>query len=168
MATAERTHVSRMSWRGVQGGTWSAPEPKQHLTLSAAVNAVPEPLTRSCPLFTNTACRLHQLCGRADMLDTWLLSALAARGVRPDRAAFRERTRVEHLVKGTAETVTEGRSHRPRQEGRYDIFAGNSVIGHAMFARLLWGIMGIMARRVPFLAFRPFRAGRRAARGSEG
>jgi hypothetical protein len=88
------------------------------------------------------------------MLDTCVPSALAARGVRLD--------------KGTAETVTEGRFHSSRQEGRYDIFAGNSVIRNAMFAWRLWGIMGIMARRVRFLAFRPFRAGRRAARGTEG
>ena len=64
--------------------------------------------------------------------------------------------------------MTEGRFHSSRQEDRYDIFAGNSVIGNAMFAWRLWGIMGIMARRVRFLAFRPFRAGRRAARGAKG
>ena len=64
--------------------------------------------------------------------------------------------------------MTEGRFHSSRQEGRYDIFAGNSVIGNAMFAWRLWGIMGIMARHVRFLAFRLVHAGRRAARGAEG
>ena len=92
----------------------------------------------------------------------------ARRGVRLDRTAFRERNRVGRLIEGMAETVIEGRSHSPRREGRYDIFAGNSAIGHAVFAWRLWGMMGIIVRRVRFLAFRPFRAGRWAARGSEG
>jgi hypothetical protein len=61
-----------------------------------------------------------------------------------------------------------GKFHNSRQEGRYDSFAGNSVIGNAMFAWRLWGMMGIMARRVRYLAFSPYRAGRWAARGAEG